>query len=118
MFFPKYSLKYGRSVNSLSPQTPIASLQIYCPDMSSASERNLMPRIRVFAEFSNKFWMGSLNRHILVLKQFYEITNVFHCPITIQVYERFDASSIGELDDARFEYFCTKVSPSVLVMHF
>ncbi|VAI39765.1 unnamed protein product [Triticum turgidum subsp. durum] len=30
-----------------------------------------------------------------------------------QVYERFDASSIGELDDARFEYFCTKVYPKI-----
>ncbi|KAF7108273.1 hypothetical protein CFC21_108771 [Triticum aestivum] len=30
-----------------------------------------------------------------------------------QVYERFDASSIGESDDARFEYFCTKVYPKI-----
>jgi hypothetical protein len=42
---------------------------------------------------------------------------VFHCSITTQVYERFDASSVGESDDARFDYFCTRVSHFVLVLH-
>jgi len=30
-----------------------------------------------------------------------------------QVYERFDASSVGESDDARFDYFCTRVYPKI-----
>ncbi|CAM0957227.1 unnamed protein product [Alopecurus aequalis] len=30
-----------------------------------------------------------------------------------QVYERFDASSVGESDDARFDYFCTRVFPKI-----
>ncbi|XP_066359435.1 protein NUCLEOLAR FACTOR 1-like isoform X1 [Miscanthus floridulus] len=30
-----------------------------------------------------------------------------------QVYERFDASSIAEADDARFDYFCNKVYPKI-----
>ncbi|KAL6865121.1 hypothetical protein ACP4OV_016272 [Aristida adscensionis] len=30
-----------------------------------------------------------------------------------QVYERFDASSISEADDARFEHFCNKVYPKI-----
>ncbi|GJN13661.1 hypothetical protein PR202_gb00391 [Eleusine coracana subsp. coracana] len=30
-----------------------------------------------------------------------------------QVYERFDASSISEADDARFDYFCNKVYPKI-----
>ncbi|XP_040379831.1 U3 small nucleolar RNA-associated protein 25 [Oryza brachyantha] len=30
-----------------------------------------------------------------------------------QVYERFDASSITEADDARFDYFCKKVYPKI-----
>jgi hypothetical protein len=50
-------------------------------------------------------------------ERIYQTTNVFRYPIITQVYEWFDASSIGESDDVRFDYFCTKVSPSVLILH-
>ena len=66
--------------------------------------------------FTNSGWTHSadayLNSETLLIK-----LHVFHCPITTQVYERFDASSVGESDDARFDYFCTRVSHFVLVLH-
>ena len=51
---------------------------------------------------------------ILLLKQY--LLNYMFFTVT-QVYERFDASSVGESDDARFDYFCTRVSHFVLVLH-
>jgi hypothetical protein len=39
-------------------------------------------------------------------------------PIDSQVYERFDASSITEVDDARFDHFCKKVSSVVPLWDF
>ena len=57
---------------------------------------------------------GLTSRH-LIAKTILLLNYMFF--IVTQVYERFDASSVGESDDARFDYFCTRVSHFVLVLH-
>jgi hypothetical protein len=117
VFFPKYNLMYGRSVNPpclFILRCIIANLLCGYVHLN----KTLMPRIQICSlDFFTKFGWSHPTDTYLSAKTILMKLHVFHCPITAQVYERFDVSSVGESDDARFDHFCKRVSRFVLVLH-